>query len=270
MLTRIAAFITIVTSACAPISGEVTTHALSSDLDTFTLTVRVPPSYASSPDRSYPWVLQLDGRVPSLMEFDTTARLASEQNLEVIVVGINSASGEGPMRGRLRDYTIPADLAPDQWGGSGGAPAFRVLVRDQVIPFVEQNYRVTRDVSKRALFGHSLGGLFGAYCFTQEPLFGAIVSASPSLVYDAGRMHGVIDAMPVTASTPSTLLMTAGILEGPEMVVPMRTFARQAREKNFAGLEVYEETFAVDHIGSVEPSFRAGLQLLHRLGWDSP
>lgn len=257
-------------AACAPISGEVSSHELNSDLDTFALTVRVPPSYATSPERTYSWVLQLDGRVPSLNEFDTTARLASEQNLDVVIVGINSATGEGPGRGRLRDYTIPADLAPDQWGGTGGAPAFRVLVRDRIIPFIEQNYRVKPDVSKRALFGHSLGGLFGAYCFTEEPLFGAIVSASPSLVYDAGRMHGVIDSMPVTARTPSTLLMTAGILEGPEMVVPMRTFARQAREKNFAGLEVSEETFPVDHIGSVEPSFRAGLQLLHRLEWDAP
>lgn len=267
---RRAALLCCFVSACAPISGEVTTHEFPSALDTFSLQVRVPPSYASSPDRSYPWVLQLDGRVPSLNEFDTTARLASEQNLDVIIVGINAATGEGTGRGRLRDYTIPADLAPDQWGGTGGAPAFRALLRDEVIPFVESTYRVKQDTSSRALFGHSLGGLFGAYCFTEEPLFGAIVSASPSLVYDAGRMHGVLDAMPVSARTPSTLLMTAGVLEGPEMVVPMRTFARQAREKNFAGLEVYEETFPVDHIGSVEPSFRAGLNLLHRLGWDSP
>lgn len=261
-------------AACGPGSGTVSTQQLANDVDTWTLTVRVPPSYARDDGRRYPWILQLDGRVPSLMELDVTSRAASDLEAagalnEVIVVGINSASGEGEGKGRNRDYTIPGN-EPDPFGGTGGAPQFLSFVRSEVIPFVEREYRVKPGREGRALFGHSLGGLFGAFTFVEAdaPPFDFICAASPSLVYVGGVIHGQLEAMDSTRAVPRTVLLTAGTLEGPEMVVSTRRFAQQAQEKNFSGLEVFEQEFPVDHIGNVEPSFRAALQLLHSRGWD--
>ncbi|MFT3712278.1 MAG: alpha/beta hydrolase-fold protein [Archangium sp.] len=266
----------VVFASCAPpITGEIRERDVEGPMDTFRITVRLPPSFASEPDRRFPWILQLDGRVPSLNEFDTTARLASEAEArgeleEVVIVGINSATGEGNARGRNRDYTIPGD---DVFGGSGGAADFHHFLGTQLIPSIEDDFHLRKDRDGRALFGHSLGGLFGAHALTQQadaPLFGAIVAASPSLIYSGGAIHQSLLDLPTSWNVPRTLVLTAGTLEGPEMVVPVRTFAQQARDKKFSsGIEVTDFDFPVDHINSIEPSFKEALRVLHSRGWDA-
>ena len=257
--------------ACGPgITGEVFHHTLTSEAvgDTYDVLVRVPAAYAAEPGRRFPVILQLDGKVPGLDEFDTTARLASALEAAgelnpVVVIGVSALEGQH----RLRDYTPPPEL-PDLTGAAGGAPAFLTFTRTELLPFLEREYRV----GDRALFGHSLGGLFGVYLFTTDapPLVSAVVAASPSLVFDGGSIHGALARADATRSFPRLLVLTAGRLEGPEMMVPVQVFADQVRARELPGVEVIHQTFPVDHLGSIEPSFREGLRALHAAGWDTP
>ena len=123
----------------------------------------------------------------------------------------------------------------------------------------------------RALFGHSLGGLFGAYLFAADevPLVSAVIAASPSLIYDGGSIHGVLARANPMRVFPRTLFLTAGKLEGPEMMVPVAVFADQVRARELPEVTVINTNFPVDHLGSIEPSFREGLRVLHATGWDA-
>jgi predicted alpha/beta superfamily hydrolase len=74
--------------------------------------------------------------------------------------------------------TQSADYGPT----SGGAPDFLKYIKEEMVPFVDANYR-TND--QRLFWSHSIGGLFGLYVLLTEPaLFDAVLVSSPFMVYD--------------------------------------------------------------------------------------
>lgn len=103
--------------------------------------------------------------------------------------GPDSIAYDGPLRyraNRARDYT-PSHMATGGYGPqhqrfSGGGADFRSFLAEELIPFVERNYRTT---GRPTLVGHSYGGLFGTWtAFTEPELFSHYLLVSPSLLYD--------------------------------------------------------------------------------------
>ena len=89
-----------------------------------------------------------------------------------IVIGI-------PNTNRMRDFTPSVD---EQTPNSGGANNFLTFLDEELIPYVDQNYR-TRPF--KILCGHSLCGMFSIYTlFTKPKLFNAFIAISPYLMYD--------------------------------------------------------------------------------------
>lgn len=63
-----------------------------------------------------------------------------------------------------------------------GSTSCLEFLREELIPFIEANYRADRDPSPRALTGSSFGGLFTLIALFTEPApCGGYVAASPAV-----------------------------------------------------------------------------------------
>jgi predicted alpha/beta superfamily hydrolase len=145
----------------------------------YLLYIQRPESYEADPERRYPVLYCLDGywhfsyvsSIIGAMVWDRTAP-------EILIVGIGY-QGDNPDYEVLRrlDYTPVRDPGVV---GSGGGRAFLSFLKQEVIPYVEANFRV--DDSFRGLGGVSLGGLFTLYAMFEEPdLFQGHIAAAPAL-----------------------------------------------------------------------------------------
>jgi predicted alpha/beta superfamily hydrolase len=104
----------------------------------------------------------------------------------LLVVGIGYPVGaiDETDAQRTRDFTPTADPAfarifPEQHT-MGGAPNLLAFIRDELQPWVHENYPV--DPHESMFFGHSLGGLFATYVLVTQPeTFKRYGIGSPSL-----------------------------------------------------------------------------------------
>jgi predicted alpha/beta superfamily hydrolase len=99
---------------------------------------------------------------------------------EMIVVGINS----GDSARRTHDLTPPSQAEIDNRfsPGNGGADAFLSFIADELVPYIERNYR-TRPY--RILVGHSIGGLFAIHALITTPkLFNAYIAIDPTIAWN--------------------------------------------------------------------------------------
>jgi predicted alpha/beta superfamily hydrolase len=66
---------------------------------------------------------------------------------------------------------------------SGGAGNFLQFIEKELIPYMENNYRI--DSNDRGLLGYSLGGLFSAWVLSKKPeIFRKYGICSPALFWD--------------------------------------------------------------------------------------
>lgn len=162
--------------------------------------VSLPESYAREPERRYPVIYVLDGDSQRAHTVESAALLARVGAMpEAIVVSAPPVDGSG----RQRDYTPPgmrqdSDVAE---GPDGRADRFLAFLKDELIPRVEREYRVSRP---RLLAGNSRGGLFVVYSLLAEPsLFDARFALSPALFRDGDaivtRLDRFLDSSPSLA-----------------------------------------------------------------------
>ena len=146
----------------------------------------------------------------------------------LLIVGVsavaNAAAGTPPPGGlRQVDYTPPAYPPSDSANArlqkenprSGGAPTFLRILREEVIPFIDQTYRTTPD---RGILGASLTGMFVAYAPFEAPdLFSRYGMLSPSLWWDDGsifRLEGVFARR--NPPLPKMVYLSVGFNEWPD------------------------------------------------------
>jgi hypothetical protein len=122
-----------------PTTGEVSEQPFSSEVveDDYLLRVRLPPEG----DGPFPLILQLDPTFVGLQQFALSAGFVSQ----------HAAAGDWPEAGvvgvdypdpftRQRDYTPEEPLDPDF--GNGGADAFDRVLRDEVLPHLQETLPV--------------------------------------------------------------------------------------------------------------------------------
>jgi len=91
---------------------------------------------------------------------------------EIIVVAVQNVD-------RTRDFS-PTHV--EERPTTGGAKKFMSYLEDELIPFVNRNYRTE---PYEILVGHSFGGTFAAYALVEKPdLFNAYIAISPYMMYD--------------------------------------------------------------------------------------
>lgn len=158
---------------------------------TYELYVKTPPGYHQRKNarRRYPVMIVTDGDL--FFAAAAGASLLPTVNArarEMIIVGVSYAKGEDPVASRQRDLT--PTVAAGWANETGGAPAYLDWLDDTAIEFVDAAYRT--DTARRALVGHSLGGVFAAYVlFTRPALFSEYVIISPALWYDDHAIAGL-------------------------------------------------------------------------------
>jgi predicted alpha/beta superfamily hydrolase len=139
----------------------------------------LPEGYSRSADR-YP-VLYMLYSVASDFHFNTgvVAGLSRMRMIpKMITVAFDLGDGQ-------RDLTPTPSTAYGPT--SGGADDFLKFIKDELIPFIEKDYRTA---SERLFWSHSIGGLFGVYVLLKEPsVFHSVLVSSPWMVYDGDQKY---------------------------------------------------------------------------------
>ncbi|MEW6991453.1 alpha/beta hydrolase [Colwelliaceae bacterium 6441] len=137
------------------------------------ISVYLPRSYERASKNNYDVLYLLDGNANLLHAAGSQYFLAGYRQMpELIIVGLNSNN-------RDRDFT-PSSV--ENVPNSGGADRFRQFISEELFPFVNENFRVTK---MRYLSGHSYGGLFAIDTMIKNTtMFDAYFTFSPSLRWD--------------------------------------------------------------------------------------
>lgn len=208
------------------------------------LNIHLPPGYGADTTQRYPLIVLLDGsadedflHVVGGLQFATFPWI--NWMPPSIVVGIANVD-------RKRDLTFPTTIAADkaQFPTTGGSGAFLQFVAKEVLPFVEREYRVTRE---RTLIGQSLGGLFATEVLLRSPqLFTHYLIVSPSLWWDGGSLlrlpHDVLMAPDIGVAT---VYIAVGD-EGRGMVGPAKQLAALLRKHSQARIHL-QRIHGLDH-----------------------
>lgn len=208
------------------------------------LRIQLPPSYDSpeAADRSYPVLYLNDVHAFYAAAGITQLPMSSGIIEELIVVGVGYEQGVGG-QSRIRDYTPTDNPAWEQ--PTGGAGAYLEFIERELIPFIETTYRA--DPQRRALGGHSLGGLFGSYVlFSRPELFQHYILSSPSFWFHENVTWSFEEAYAADhEDMPAKVYLSVGGLENPadggssyEMVADVFEFERRLRSREYEGLEI--------------------------------
>jgi uncharacterized protein len=166
----------------------------------------------------------------------TTFLAANNRVPGLIVVAIENTD-------RNRDLTTPTQNEV-QGMSSGGADRFLQFLREELIPWTDDNYRT---VPYRILLGHSLGGFFAIHAlFSQPQTFDAYIAISPSVQW--GDQHAVQHAetfLDATEQLNATLYMAVAN-EGGTLLSGMRRLAALFDERPRRGFRwAFEQLFII-------------------------
>lgn len=240
------------------LTEEFTLQSTSNDA-TYKIKVALPDHYDSTV-KLYGTVYVLDGEENFDFVANQCRELSNAQSADnVIVVSIGYGND------RSIDYT-PTKVSAI----TGGAPQFLEFIKNQLIPDMEQRYRVDTTRNGRVILGHSYGGLFGAYVFaTNNKLFGNYLLLSPSLWYD-NEIAMSMEKENRAANRERKQLVFMGIGEAENagrMQAPFEAFY-QILKKNYAAIQIAKNREKnLGHVGSKDANIILGLQYYfeHRL-----
>lgn len=219
--------------------------------------VRLPESYAQSPARHYPAVYILDGGAmfPKLAGFYHYLRLG-EEIPEMFLVGISYGTdryAEGNYR--ASDFTAPA---PDRdfWGD---APKFQDFLRDELVPALEQRYRLRSD--RRVLFGQSLGGQFVLYsALADPPFFYGRIASNPAL---HRNLEFFLEHELARSDSPTSLFVAVAELDAPTFREPADAWVAAMAGRDELPWRLRSVTLAGEsHYSAAPAAFRRGIRWL--------
>lgn len=208
--------------------------------------VAVPKNYPSASE--YKTIYVLDSK----WDFDFVAREVQKQSEnfhrdDVLVVGIGWGND------RLDDY-LPVPFK----NGKGQADEFAKVINDELIPKLEKDFHAADSREERVILGHSAGGLFGVYCFTNHPdIFGNYLCLSPSLwIGDQVVLSHEKQNRIANQTRNGRFFLAVGELEESGMRPPIEAL-RQILSQHYKGFaQEYNMAKGLDHLGSKKPNIQ--------------
>ncbi len=159
--------------------------------------VYLPPGYDDEPERAYPVLYMqdgqnlFDGRTSFIKDRTWEMREQTDEVIEagevepLIIVGIYN-TGER----RLAEYTHERD-----WQRGGGeATRYGLLLTEELMPWIANQYRVRTDRESTGVGGSSLGGLVTLFLgLRYAHLFGKLAVLSPSVWWNHKSILGYLN-----------------------------------------------------------------------------
>lgn len=209
---------------------------------------------------AYPLIVSLDADYSFAIIRNIVEHLSDRRDTPpMVVVGIGYA-GETTLQSyrenRSRDYTPVFDpddgYGPEFQKQSGSAPQFLAFIRDELLPLMRERYRAS---GRRALVGHSYGGLFASWTMLHQPeLFDGYIVVSPSWWYHDrwifeherafAQQHKALSA---------TAYLAVGDSESTRMVKDFREFVAQLGARQYSGLQLQSEVMSNETHNSLFP-----------------
>jgi predicted alpha/beta superfamily hydrolase len=190
------------------------------------LIVYLPPRYHEQPQSRFPVLYMHDGQnlfdaatsfVPGMdwrvgHTADDFILTGAVQPL--IIVGIYNAG-----KARINEYT--PTKAPRL--GGGRADRYAKFLMQEVMPFIQREYRALSDPRFTGIGGSSLGGLLSLYLGLKHPqTFGRIAALSPSVWWNQRVIYRFAAAAPVEPRP--CIWLDIGTSEGPRIVPEVEQF----------------------------------------------
>lgn len=218
------------------------------------------PSTFDKDNKKYPVVYVLDGQWDFKLMDSVLGGLVYDKFVPpMVIVGI-TYSGENPDYNELRamDYT-PTPTRDVK--GSGGGPKFLKFIKDELIPFVEKNYR--GDPAHRVLTGSSYGGLFTLYALFSEPsLFSGYVALSPAVAYD-DQFSFKQESKFAQAHKELPVKLFIAVSDDEELTKPVQDFMRVVSGRRYKGLKLETRTIEGERHASNKPEgYNRGVKFL--------
>jgi predicted alpha/beta superfamily hydrolase len=199
------------------------------------LIVYLPPRYHEQPQRRFPVLYLHDGQ----NLFDASTSFVPGMDWQVghtaddfiltgavqplIIVGIYNAG-----KARVNEYT--PTKAPRL--GGGRADRYAKFLIQQVMPFVQQEYRVLSDPRVTGIGGSSLGGLLSLYLGLKHPqIFGRVAALSPSVWWNELVIYRF--ATEASVEPRPRIWLDIGTREGPRIVKEVEGFRDILLEKGW-------------------------------------
>lgn len=257
---------------CSPIHSRFTDHD-------YNVYVSLPAGYQKG-GRHYPGLYVPDSvELFQILRAMGMAMRSVGVGEELILVGIplKSEDTEDWLRKRAFDFT-PTESTEENaslgiaWHGevrSGGAPLFLRTLKEELIQYIEANYRVTSD---RGLAGYSLGGLFVAYVLLSgDDTFSRYLIGSRSLWWDNGA---ILKTEAAAARSGKALRGRAFLSVGgdedkgpntwPTQVGVLANLAATLTSRADPALRVESHIFeSTDHLSGIAGSLSRGLKVLY-------
>ncbi len=224
-----------------------------------------PKNYSIQDSITYPVLYVLDGK--STFGYFESSYIDSEKIEDVILVGIShKVNGVESKINRFNDYTPYRDTITDKriekkfdvekgTIKTGGAVKFLECLKKEIIPFIEKHYKTNSD---RGISGHSLGGLFTAYCFlNSENYFIRFGINSPSF-----QLNEEIFLEPAIVKftnnktwniEPTKVFISTGENESPMMVSNMIKFSLYLKKSNYENIDMNWKIYRNESHTSVIP-----------------
>jgi predicted alpha/beta superfamily hydrolase len=231
--------------------------------------IDLPTSYGST-EQLLPVLFVTDANYSFPLIRSIRNRLgAGGQNIEdFVIVGLSYATGDSPVDSRNLDYT-PTDALKNpantlRGKAYGGATVYADYLRQQVIPFVLQHYRV--DAKRKLFVGHSYGALLGAHILlTQPDTFDTYILSGPSLWFDdkylfkleqqyAARNKDLKARVQLYAAEYERLKPEPRYLKRRDMVADMQQFELMLQRRNYPSLQLASQVIADEDHLSVYPA----------------
>jgi predicted alpha/beta superfamily hydrolase len=227
----------------------------------YVLQISLPAGYVNS-NKKYPVVYLMD----SQWDFPLVTALYGQQYYdgfipELVIVGITwGGAHPNPDSLRAKDYTPTTAQRTPQ---SGGADKFLSVIKTEIFPFIETNYRV--DANDKTLMGCSLGGLFTMYTlFTHSEMFNRYIAASPAFMWDNNVLYQYEKKYFENKSNPpAKLFMCVG---GVETSVPaFGKLTSFLNDRHYTNLEIESKVLEnTGHSGTKGEGYEKGLQFVFK------
>jgi predicted alpha/beta superfamily hydrolase len=219
--------------------------------------VGLPDGYDASADEEYATVYVLDGGVhyPLLKAYSRYLAIADDFP-DLILVGISYGTNDWENgNDRSIDYTAPTDER-EHWGG---AADFQGFLREELIPFIEREYR--SDAARRIIFGQSLGGQFVLYTAQTEPgLFWGHIASNAALHRNLALF---LEMRPENPRHESYLFIGDATGDAARFYEPRQEWIRHWTAQSELPWHLHVERLEDhDHFSAVPAAFRQGIRWL--------